>query len=122
MPFAILEHQTADMGATVRPARVSVKNSSHQAVLDDANSILEFDSASGTTLTIPPDSTTEFDVGVVIGVYQQNTGSVSIVPGSGVTLRSADGQTTSRVLTGQYAEASIRKRAANDWVLVGDLT
>jgi len=25
-------------------------------------------------------------------------------------------------LVGQYAEASVRKRGANDWVLVGDIT
>jgi len=122
VPFSIGEHQTADLNSTVRPARIVYKTGSYTATLDDANRIIEFDSGSGTTLTIPPESTADFEVGVIIGVYRQGTGSVTVAPGSGVTIRSANGQTGVRTLAGQYAEASLRKRAADDWVLVGNLT
>jgi hypothetical protein len=122
VPFAISEHQTAELSATVRPAPVIVKTASYTAVLTDANHVIEFNSGVGTTLTIPPDSTTTFAVGVVIGVYRHGTGSLTIAPGAGVTIRSAGGVTGSRTISSQFGEASLRKRAANDWVLVGNLT
>jgi hypothetical protein len=121
VPFAISEHQTAELGATVRPAPTVVKTGSHTAGLVDANTVIEFNSTSGMVLTIPPDSTTNFAIGVILGVYQHSTGSVTVTPGSGVVLRSATGETGSRTLDGQYAEASVRKRASNDWVMVGNL-
>jgi hypothetical protein len=122
MPYAIGEHQNSDLETTVTPARVVSKTASYTPVLADANRIVEVSSSSSTTLTVPPDSSVAFPVGTVLGVYQLGLGTVTVTAGTGVTVESSTASTSSRSLTGQYAEASLRKRAANTWVLAGDLT
>ena len=121
MPFGIKEHQTAVLGTTRTPARIVAKTASYTPVLADANKIIEIDSTSATTLLIPAESSVAFDIGVVLGVYQHDIGTISIAADSGVTIRSATGQTGTRALTGRYSEAGLRKRGADEWVLIGDL-
>lgn len=121
MPFAINEHQTADLESTVRPARIVAETGSITLDLDHANRVVEVNLSTATTVTVPPDSSVPFPIGTVIVVYQHNAG-VTISPGSGVTLRSATNRTGARTLAGTYAEGSLRKRASNDWVLVGNFT
>jgi hypothetical protein len=84
-------------------------------VLADAGKIVEMNNASPNTLTVPPNSSVAFPVGTVIDVYQMGVGTTTVAQGSGVTVRNA-GQ-----LRAQYSEASLRKRATNEWVLRGDL-
>lgn len=86
--------------------------------LDDRGKIVEVNSASPVTVTIPPNASAAFPVGTVIEVYQYGTGQVTVAPGGGVTLRAADGRTK---LTTQYSSAALRKRGTNEWTLVGDL-
>jgi hypothetical protein len=121
MAFAIKEHQTAVLSTTRIPVRIVAKTASYTPVLADANKIIEVDSVSATTLTIPPNSSVAYDVGVVIGVYQHDVGTVSMAPGAGVTILSAIAQTGTRALSGRYSEGSLRKRDTDVWVLVGDL-
>jgi len=87
--------------------------------LSDAGKAIEITSASPSDLTIPAAADTAFPVGCVIEVYQGGAGQVSIVGAPGVTIESRGGLTD---LAGQYAVASIRKRASDTWVLAGDLT
>jgi hypothetical protein len=105
-----------------KPAPVSSKSGSYTLVISDAQSVIEFTSASAQTLTVPANSTVAFGVGTIINVYQQGTGSVSVAAAGGVSVESAVGQTSTRTLRGRYAEASLRKRASDVWVLAGDLT
>ncbi len=121
MPFAMKEHQTAVLETTRTPARIVSKTVSYTPVLADANKVIEADTTSANTLLIPTNTAVAFDIGVVIGVYQQGSGLTTVAADTGVILRSSIGQSGSRALSGQFAEASIRKRGANDWVLVGDL-
>lgn len=78
---------------------------------------IEVSSASATTITIPLDSSLNFPVGTSIDILQTNTGQVTIAATSGVTLNGTPGFK----LRTQWSSATILKRAANTWVVYGDL-
>ena len=76
--------------------------------------------ANGSTsasVVVPNDSTQNFMIGTELTVHQDGTGVVSIVPGTGVTLRYHAGFINQ--LLGQYATATVKKTAANTWRLFG---
>ena len=93
--------------------------SSYTLALVDAGKMLEVSSSAAATLTIPPDSSVNFMIGTNIDVVQYATSSVSIVTGSGVTLRSSNNWNK---INGRYGAASLVKSAANDWYLFGNLS
>ncbi|MDX1407033.1 MAG: hypothetical protein R3330_02840 [Saprospiraceae bacterium] len=117
-----MDHHNAIHDVYNAPAPRSIKTSGYTPALADANSVIEMNSGSGTTVTIPPNSSVAFEIGTIIIVFRMGTGTVTIAPGAGVTLWSSDGVTTSRQLAGQYSEASVRKRDTNIWVVAGDLS
>ena len=96
----------------------SAQTASYTLVLGDAGKVVEVTSASATNVTVPQNSSVAFPVGTVIEVCQMGAGQVTIVQGTGATLRSANGLK----LRAQYASASLRKRATNEWVVAGDVT
>ena len=85
----------------------------------DAGKLIEMNSGSATTLTVPPNSSAAFPVGTVIEVTRLGTGSVTLVAGVGVTVRVPTGSTLA--LRAQYSTAGLRKRATDEWVVSGDL-
>ncbi len=103
------------------PAIGQTKTASYTLVYADANEVIEFDATAATTLTVPDNATVPFPIGTIIGVYQHNTGAVTIDPAAGVGILSPDGVLGARQLSGRYAEASLRKRAVDGWVLAGSL-
>lgn len=94
------------------------QTSNYTLVLTDVDKLIELDSASAITLTVPPNSSVAFPIGAVILVTQYGAGSSSIVAGSGVTIRSEGGLLS---ISGQYAGASLIKRASDEWYLNGSL-
>jgi hypothetical protein len=96
----------------------SQTGTSYTLVLADAGKVVEMTNSSANTLTIPPNSSVAFPVGTIIEVYQGGAGQTTIAAGSGVTLRAPDGAKLAK----QYASASLRKRATNEWVLAGSVT
>jgi hypothetical protein len=87
--------------------------------LTHRDSLIEVDSTSATTLTIPLDSTVDYPVGTTIDILQTNTGQVTIAPVSGsVTVNATPGLK----LRTRWSSATLLKRAANTWVVYGDLT
>jgi hypothetical protein len=87
--------------------------------LTHRDSLIEVDSTSATTLTIPLDSTVDYPIGTTIDILQTNTGQVTIAPVSGsVTVNSTPGLK----LRTRWSSATLLKRAANTWVVYGDLT
>jgi hypothetical protein len=86
-------------------------------VLGDRGTMVESTSASATTFTVPPNSSVAFVVNTVISWCQYGAGTLTIVAGAGVTLRT----TSSLVARTTYAEGSIRQRAINEWVVSGEL-
>ena len=81
-------------------------------------SIIEMDNADANTVTIPPNSSVNFPVGAVIPIRQLGAGVTTIVAGSGVTLRNP--HLTAKIAA-QYGSATIHQRAANEWVLEGNI-
>lgn len=90
----------------------------YQPVLADAGKVVEINKATAVNLTVPTDATVAFPIGTVIEIWQQGAGQVTVVAAGGVTIRSSEGKLK---IYGQYSGASLRKRAADEWVLVGDL-
>ncbi|GAA1915361.1 hypothetical protein GCM10009775_04820 [Microbacterium aoyamense] len=96
----------------------SAQTANYTLVLADGGNAVSMSNASARTITVPPNSTAAFPVGTVIELLRLGSGAVTVVAGSGVTIRTAGGLLALRA---QYSAASIRKRATNEWVLVGDL-
>ena len=99
-----------------KTADIASKSGAYTFVTGDVNMILEFNSASGANFTIPADNSF-WPVGQRLEVLQVAGGQVTIVGGSGVTV---NGTPTAKTRT-QWSGATIIKRAANTFVVVGDL-
>lgn len=91
------------------------QSADYTLTLTDLGKVVELDSATAVTVTVPPASSVAFPVGAVVYLYQVGAGNVSVAAGSGVTVRNLS------ALRGQHAEASLRYRGSDEWVLAGDL-
>tara|TARA_S200002703_G_scaffold160084_1_gene176765 strand:+ start:46941 stop:47963 length:1023 start_codon:yes stop_codon:yes gene_type:complete len=90
----------------------------YTTVIDDAGKLIKLNNASSIALTIPPNSSVAYPVGTVIAFQQDGAGTVTMGPGSGVTLENRNGLVSS----GQYAMWSIVKTSTDTWAVAGDLT
>jgi len=85
--------------------------------LTERDSLIEFSAAA--VVSIPTDATLNYPIGTSIDILQTGTGAVSIAavtPGT-TTVNATPGLT----LRGQWSSATLLKRAANTWVVFGDL-
>lgn len=87
--------------------------------LTDAGKVVEMNSASATTVTIPANSSVAYLTGTIIDVYRYGAGSVTLAGATGVTLRPPAGSPLT--LRAQYSTVSLRKRATDEWAVSGDL-
>ncbi len=87
-------------------------------VLADRNKIVEMNVSTSNTLTVSPDATTLFPTGTHITIIQTGAGQTTVTQGSGVTINATPG----KKLRAQYSGATLIKRAADSWVLIGDLS
>lgn len=85
--------------------------------LNYRDAMIEVESTSGVTITIPSDSTTNFPVGTSIDILQTNTGQVTIA-GDGFTPNATPGLK----LRTRWSSCTLQKRGPNSWVVFGDLT
>jgi hypothetical protein len=85
--------------------------------LDHQDNIVEMNSASALTFTIPTNETLAWPVGASMDIFQTGAGEVTIAPASGVTLNGTPGFK----LRTQWSSATILKRGTNSWVVYGDL-
>jgi len=92
---------------------------SYTLVLSDAGRTIEMNSASANTITVPLNSSVAFPTGSRVDIIQTGSGQTTIQSVPGVTLNSFDSTTK---LSGQWAAASLIKRAENTWVLIGNVT
>lgn len=91
---------------------------SYTLALSDLGAVIEINSSSATTITIPANASVAFPVGAMIGFRQYGTAQITIAGAAGVTLRSRGGALKT---AGQYSEGSITKRAADEWIISGDM-
>lgn len=87
-------------------------------VLSDLGKLVELNNAASITLTIPTNASVAFAVGDRIDILQTGAGQVTIAGAAGVTVNS---ESSKLKLAGQWAAATLIKRAADTWVAVGNL-
>lgn len=104
-----------------RPARMPIvsETSSRDLALADAGCVLQMNSSSPLTLTLP--SGTGITIGAYGRVAQWGSGLLSIAAAGGVTIRSRFGAGTHQALA-RYGRIEWTKTAANEYWLAGDLT
>ena len=79
---------------------------------------LEMTASAGTSvITVPADASDNFTIGSVIQIIRVGAGEVQVSGSAGVTVNNALGSR----LRAQWSTATLRKRAANTWLLSGDL-
>jgi hypothetical protein len=99
-----------------KTAPITSKTGAYTIASADVNTVVEFNSGSGASFTIPADNAF-WPVGQRLEVLQVSSGQLTIVGDSGVTV---NGTPTTKTRT-QWSGATIIKRGANMFVVVGDL-
>jgi len=94
---------------------INVMNGSHTAVQADVSNVREM--SGGGTFTIPSD-TSFWPIGAVVDVIQTSGSQVTVAGASGVTVNATPGLK----LRAQWSSATVLKRAANTFVVLGDLS
>ena len=98
----------------------TITSSNYTIQLSDLGKLVEIDNATACTLTVPTNASVAFSVGDRIDILQIGAGQVTVTPVSGtVTINGYDGGLK---LNGQWASATLVKRATNTWVAIGNLT
>lgn len=105
--------------ATFKAVVTNAQTASYTLALTDAGKQVEMNVATANNLTVPPNSSVAFPVGTQILVTQIGAGQTTLVAGSGVTIQSNGAKLK---LTGQYAQATLIKRATDTWIVSGNLT
>jgi hypothetical protein len=100
-------------------ANIVQKSDSFTFALTDLGAIVESTKGTAMTGTIPPNSSVALPLNARIDLCQFGAGQLSIAAGVGVTVHSAGSNLKLRT---QYSGAILYQRAANDWLLIGDLT
>lgn len=84
----------------------------------DAGDLVTLSNASAITLTVPTNAAVPFAIGTQITIAQANSGTVTVVGDTGVTVNSADGDLKLRT---QWSAATLIKTNTNSWILIGDI-
>lgn len=92
---------------------------SYTLVLADDGKIIDVNSTTPTTITVPTNATEAYPINTTIIITQYGAGQVTIAGAGGVTIASSGNRTK---LSQQYAVCTLIKRATNEWYLSGDLT
>jgi hypothetical protein len=94
------------------------QTASYTLVLSDADKLVEMNVGSANNLTIPLNSSVAFPTGTQILLAQYGAGQTTIVPTSGVTIRSNGGKLKLNV---QYSGATLIKIGTDEWYCFGDI-
>lgn len=97
--------------APIRFVETSVKTANYTLTLSDVNKVVHMNVAGAGELTVP---VLGFTAGDVINIYNSSEDVLTVVAGSGVTVRNIG-------TLEQYKEASLRYRGNNEWVAAGPL-
>ena len=110
---------TALAGKVPSATPISQKTASYTlSSINEKDSMIEIDAAGATTVTVPTDAAVAFAVGTSLDILRVGAGAVDVVGAGGVTVNATPGLK----LRSQWSSATLIKRAADTWVLVGDLS
>ena len=122
----VLSATTIYEGSTSLADKYSPKNLSftlssatYTLQLTDNNRVVDMSGASAQNVVVPRNSAVAFPLGAHLMIHQSGAGQVTFSADTGVTLRNYNSETK---LNGQYATASLIKKAANEWILAGNTT
>lgn len=87
---------------------------------DIYDKMIQMNSASANTLTIPTNATAAYPIGCQIRVMQIGAGKTQIVAASGVTLNSPVGSTV--YVSAQWGMVTLIKRDTNSWVALDNVS
>lgn len=107
-----------DLFASALSLESNIQTSSYTLVLTDIWQCLVMNSATAVNVTVPPNSSVALQVGSIIPWYGLGAGLITFVQGAGVTLETS----ASLVSRAQSSSGDLWQRAANIWVVRGDLT
>ena len=97
---------------------IATATDNYTLVIHDAAKIVNMNKGSAVNLTVPPESSVAFTIGSQVLVNNYGAGQVTIVAGSGVTLRS-DGSKLK--IASQYSAATLVKIGTDEWMVFGNL-
>jgi len=89
------------------------------SALTERDSLIEVSSATGVTITIPTNTAVAYPIGTSIDILQTGAGQVTIAPVDGTVTVNA---TPGLKLRTTWSSCTLFKRAANTWVVFGDLS
>jgi len=101
--------------------RLNTQTASYVLAITDQqqDTVVEMNVGSANNVTIPTNASVKFPIGSQILIAQYGAGQTTIVPDTGVTLRSSGGKTK---IAAQYGLATLIKRGTDEWYLAGDIT
>jgi len=97
---------------------INQQTAAYTPVLTDRDKMIEVNSSSAVTVTIPANSSVAYPVGTSFDILQTGTGQITIAAGAGVTVNATPGLK----LRTQWSSATLFKRATDTWVVFGDLS
>ena len=106
-------------GTQVKNIAINTQANDYTLVLADAFKLVEVNSSSARTITVPLNGAIAFPIGTKINIAQYGTGQVTIDGQIGVTIRSTGGKNKTAT---QYSVCTLLKRDTNEWYLYGDIT
>lgn len=116
LPAAALADLVAQLLPPPLLLETAVRTGNTTLAIEDAGRVVPVaSSAAGVTVTVPSEASVAFALGTVVSVYNAGTAAITVAGASGVTVRNGG-------LVAAQQEVSLRKRAANEWVLAGSTT
>jgi hypothetical protein len=121
-------NQTTDRTITIPDANGTIalnevtfntQTATYTLALSDSGKMVQMNVGSANILYVPTDASVNFPIGTSIDILQIGSGKTQIaaVSSGTTTINSANGL----YLRAQWSAATLIKRAANTWVLVGDI-
>jgi len=107
---------TGPAGAPRRPV-VANTATGYTPVVGDENTMITLSNAAAITVTLPSDATAAFPVGAEVEWLWLGVGQPTFAAGAGATVNGTPGLK----LRAQWSACTTKKRAANTWVVIGDL-
>lgn len=118
--LAIASTDVSDFAAAAYAATQTINAQSgttYTIATDDPGKLVTQSNGSAITTTVPQDSDVTFAVGKWCELYQLGAGQITVVAGTGATLRA----TPTAKARAQYSRLFLQKISANTWALSGDL-
>ena len=93
-------------------------NTSITLTAGDQGTLMRTTANTAVQVTVPQDSDVTWPVGIYMDIWQEGSGQITVVAGTGATLRVSGLTAKSRA---QYSRLGLQKVKANTWSLFGDL-